>query len=330
MDDSGEYAGHPSSSAKMSRMKLGISSCLLGEKVRYDGTHQRDTYIVETLGKYIDWVPVCPEVEYGLPVPREAMRLRGTPGSARLVTRKTGVDHTEGMQKWAEQKLGELEREPLSGFIFKARSPSSGLYGVKVYGPSGSVSKSGMGIFGGAFVKRFPLIPVEDDGRLHDPALRENFIERVFVFARWRDFISRPSAAGLVDFHTRHKLLVMAHSPEHYTRLGRLVAKAGKRAPYELYSEYISSLMEGLKLIATARKNTNVLHHVIGYFKEKVSSAEKKELLELIGDYHGGLVPLIAPIVLVNHYVRLFREPYLEKQFYLNPHPMELMLRNHV
>lgn len=314
----------------MSRIKLGISSCLLGEKVRYDGTHQRDTYIVDTLGKYVDWIPVCPEVEYGLTVPREAMRLMGTPGSARLVTRKTGVDHTEGMQKWVAQKLGELEREPLCGFIFKARSPSSGLYGVKVYGPSGSVSKSGMGIFGGAFVKRFPLIPAEDDGRLHDPALRENFIERVFVYDRWRDFMLRPSTAGLVDFHTGHKLLVMAHSTEHYTRLGRLVATAGKRAPHDLYSEYVSSLMEGLKLIATARKNTNVLHHITGYFREKVSSEEKQELLELIGDYHGGLVPLIAPIVLINHYVRLLREPYLEKQFYLNPHPMELMLRNHV
>lgn len=314
----------------MQKIKLGISSCLLGEKVRYDGTHQRDAYIVETMGKYFEWVPVCPEVEYGLPVPREAMRLKGTPDYARLVTRKTGVDHTEGMREWAEKKLDELEKEPLSGFIFKARSPSSGLYGVKVYGPSGSVYKSGMGIFGSAFVRRFPLIPVEDDGRLHDPELRENFIERVFVKARWQEFMLEPSAAGLVDFHTRHKLLIMAHNPEHYSRLGRIVATAGKRKTHKLYSEYLSTLMEGLSLIATTRKNTNVLHHIMGYFKKNLSAAEKQELLELFGDYHRGLVPLIAPIVLVNHFVRVFREPYLERQFYLNPHPIELMLRNHV
>lgn len=314
----------------MQKIRLGISSCLLGEKVRYDGTHQRDMYVVKTLGKYFEWTPVCPEVEYGLPVPREAMRLKGTPEAARLVTRKTGVDHTDGMREWTEKKLDELEKEPLAGFIFKARSPSSGLYGVKVYGPSGSVSKSGMGIFGGAFVRRFPLIPAEDDGRLHDPALRENFIERVFVYRRWQEFMLGPSAAGLVDFHTRHKLLLMAHSPEHYSRLGRVVAGAGKQKGREFYSEYITALMEGLSLIATARKNTNVLHHIIGYFKNSLSSAEKKELLELVSNYHKGLVPLIAPIVLVNHYVRAFKEPYLEKQFYLNPHPVELMLRNHV
>ncbi len=315
---------------KIDKIKLGISSCLLGEKVRYDGTHQRDEYIVETLGKHVEWVPVCPEVEYGLPVPREAMRLRGGPGNARLVTIMTGVDHTEGMHEWAAKRLDELEKERLSGFIFKARSPSSGIRGVKVYGPSGSVSKSGAGVFGGAFIERFPLLPVEDDGRLHDPELRENFIERVFVYSRWLDFMAAPSAARLVDFHTRHKLLVMAHSIEHYSLLGNLVAKAGRPGPEDLYYEYISSLMAGLRLIATVRKNTNVLQHIMGYFKEKLTAGEKRELIELIGGYHRGLVPLIAPVVLVNHYVRAFREPYLERQFYLNPHPIELMLRNHV
>ncbi len=314
----------------MQRIRLGISSCLLGERVRYDGTHQRDAYIVEVLGRYFEWVPVCPEVEYGLPVPREAMRLKATPEGHRLVTRKSGIDHTEGMRHWVEKRLDELGEESLSGFIFKARSPSSGLYGVKVYGPSGVPSKTGTGIFGGAFVRRFPLIPVEDDGRLHDPALRENFIERVFAYQRWQEFMEKPNAAGLVELHTRHKLLMLAHSPKHYSLLGRLVANAGRHKPDALYAEYISNLMEGMSLVATSRKNANVLYHIMGYFKKKISAAEKEELLEVIGNYHSGLVPLIAPIVLVNHYVRLFREPYLEKQFYLNPHPMELMLRNHV
>lgn len=320
----------PAAMGKMGKMKLGISSCLLGEKVRYDGTHQRDKYIVGTLGRYFDWVPVCPEVEYGLPVPREAMRLVGAPGAPRLVGRATGADHTEGMKAWVEARLDGLEEEGLSGFIFKARSPSSGLYGVKVYGDSGAVYRSGTGVFGGAFARRFPLVPVEDDGRLHDPALRENFIERVFVYHRWQEFTGRMSAAGLVDFHTRHKLLVMAHSPSHYSRLGRLVSTAGKADLEGLCAGYIAILMEGLRLIATARKNANVLEHIAGYFKKRLSADEKQELLELIGSYHRGLVPLIAPIVLVNHFVRLFKEPYLERQLYLNPHPAELMLRNHV
>ncbi|MBE7414522.1 MAG: DUF1722 domain-containing protein [Deltaproteobacteria bacterium] len=314
----------------MQKIKLGISSCLLGEKVRYDGTHQRDRYITDTLGKYFEWVPVCPEVEYGLPVPREAMRLKATPEGQRLVTRKTGIDHTEGMREWVREKLDELEKEFLSGFIFKAKSPSSGLYGVKLYGASGPPSKKGVGIFGGAFVERFPLVPAEDDGRLHDPKLRENFIERVFVYRRWQELMRKPGSADLVEFHTRHKLLILAHSPLHYSRLGKMAAKAGKSGREGLYSEYGKALMEGLRLIATTRKNTNVLYHLMGYFKEKLSETEKEEMLEVIGDYRKGLIPLIVPVVLVNHYVRLFKEQYLEKQYYLNPHPIELMLRNHV
>lgn len=314
----------------MQKIKLGISSCLLGEKVRYDGTHQRDRYITDTLGKYFDWLPVCPEVEYGLPVPREAMRLKASPEGQRLVTRKTGIDQTEGMREWVREKLDELEKVPLSGFIFKAKSPSSGLYGVKLYGPSGQPSKKGVGLFGGAFVERFPLVPAEDDGRLHDPALRENFIERVFVYRRWQELLRKPAPAALIDFHTRHKLLILAHSPEHYSLLGKKVAKAGKSGKEDFYSEYGKTLMEGLSLIATTRKNTNVLYHLMGYFKEKLSGSEKEELLEVIGNYRKGLIPLIVPIVLINHYVRLFKEPYLERQFYLNPHPVEMMLRNHV
>ncbi|MBZ0220813.1 MAG: DUF523 and DUF1722 domain-containing protein [Candidatus Methylomirabilis sp.] len=314
----------------MQKIKLGISSCLLGEKVRYDGTHQRDRYITDTLGKYFDWLPVCPEVEYGLPVPREAMRLKAGPEGQRLVTRKSGMDHTEGMRAWVKERLDELEKENLSGFIFKAKSPSSGLYGVKLYGPSGPPSKKGVGLFGGAFAERFPLVPAEDDGRLHDPALRENFIERVFVYRRWQELMRKPGAARLVDFHTRHKLLILAHSPKHYALLGKITARAGKSRAEKLYYEYAGSLMEGLRIVATTRKNTNVLYHIMGYFKERLSAPEKKELLEVIGNYHNGLIPLIVPIVLVNHYVLLFKEPYLGRQYYLNPHPIEMMLRNHV
>ena len=315
----------------MEKIKIGISSCLLGENVRYDGGHKLDRYITDTLGQYFEWVPVCPEVAYGLPVPREAMHLLGDPDSPRLVTIRTGVDHTEGMLKWATEKLKELERQELCGFIFKSRSPSSGIGGVKVYTPSGMPSQRGVGIFGGAFTKRFPLIPVIDDGRLHDPGLRENFIERAFVYKRWQEFMKKGSALKeLILFHTEHKLLILSHSPKHFSVLGRLVANAKNYKPEELYSEYIKILMESLRLIATIKKNTNVLLHIIGYFKKQLSSNDKQELLEVIESYHKGFVPLIVPITLIKHYVRKFDEPYLKRQYYLNPHPLELMLRNHV
>ncbi len=314
----------------MNKIKIGISSCLLGEKVRYDAGHQLDRYVTDTLGHYFEWLPVCPEVEYGLPVPREPMRLVGNPDSPRLMTIRTGIDHTDGMLKWAEKKLKELEEEELCGFIFKSRSPSSGIGGVKVYTPSGMPSQRGIGLFGRAFMNKFPVIPVIDDGRLHDPGLRENFIERVFVYKRWQVFIKKSGLIrDLVAFHTEHKLLILSHSPKHFSVLGRLVAKPKHYKPEDLNAEYVKLLMECLRLVATVKKNTNVLQHIAGYFKNKLSSDDRKELLEVIENYHKGYVPLIVPIVLVRHYVRKFNEPYLQRQYYLNPHPLELMLRNH-
>jgi uncharacterized protein YbbK (DUF523 family) len=200
----------------MEKIKMGISTCLLGEKVRYDGGHKLDRYITETLGQYFDYVPVCPEVEYGLPIPREALRLVGDPALPRLLTVRTGIDHTDGMLEWAERKLGELEPEELCGFIFKSRSPSSGLRGVKVYTASGMPSHSGTGIFANAFTRRNPLIPVTDDGRLHDPSLRETFIDSAFVYRRWQGLLKKGGQTrDLIDFHTDLKLLILAHSPKH-------------------------------------------------------------------------------------------------------------------
>jgi len=315
----------------MEKIKTGISSCLLGNKVRYDGGHKWDRYITETLGQYLEWVPVCPEVECGLPVPREAMRLIGTPGSPRIITIRTGIDHTERMLKWSEKKLRELERENLCGFIFKSNSPSSGIGGVKVYSPSGMPSQRGTGIFGNAFLQRFPLIPAIDDGRLHDPGLRGNFIERVFAYKRWKELTGMGLSIGrLVNFHTEHKLLIMSHSQKHYAALGRFVATSKNREFHDLQSEYINLFMEGLRLLATIKKNTNVLVHMTGYFKKQLSPDEKQELLEIIEHYHKEYIPLIVPVTLIRHYVRKFDVPYLKKQYYLNPHPAELMLRNHV
>jgi uncharacterized protein YbgA (DUF1722 family)/uncharacterized protein YbbK (DUF523 family) len=315
----------------MEKIKIGISSCLLGEKVRYDGGHQHDHYVTDTLGAYFNWISVCPEVEYGLSIPREPMRLVGDPAAPRLITIRTGIDHTEGMLTWAKKRLRELDKENLCGFIFKSRSPSSGIGGVKVYTEAGMPSNKGKGLFGNAFMKQFSFIPVIDDGRLHDPQLRENFIERVFVYKRWQEFLQNGGAVReLITFHTAHKLLLLAHSQKHFRELGRSVANIKKYSGEEFRIRYINLFMEGLQLLATVKKNTNVLLHIVGYFKDTLSSDEKQELLEVIENYHKGFVPLIVPITLIRHYVRKFDEPYLKNQYYLNPHPIELMLRNHV
>jgi len=315
----------------MDKIKMGISSCLLGNNVRYDGGHQHDRYITDTLGRYVEWFPVCPEVEYGLGIPREAMRLVGDPDHPRLMTIRTVLDHTDGMRAWVENRLSELEKENLCGFIFKSKSPSSGIGGVKIYTAAGMPDRKGAGLFGGAFMKRFPLLPVIDEGRLHDPLLRENFIERIFVYKRWQELQgSGRGIRALIGFHTDHKLLIMSHSPKHVTSLGHLVANAKNRDEKILFTEYVTLLMEGLRLLATAKKHTNVLHHIAGYFKKQLQGDGKKELLDVMETYHKGLVPLIVPMVLLKHYIQKFGEPYLEKQHYLDPHPLELMLRNHV
>lgn len=312
------------------RIRIGISTCLLGEQVRYDGGHKLDRYIVNTLGQYFDFVAVCPEAECGLGIPRESMRLVGDPEKPRLITHKTKTDHTERMVTWAHARVRELEQENLCGFIFKKDSPSSGMERVKVYTEQGMPGRKGVGVFARIFMAHFPLLPVEDEGRLHDPKLRENFIEMVFALKRWREILAKTHRLGnLVDFHTRHKLLILSHSPKHYRQMGKLVAE-GKALPVqELFVHYETLLMEALKLKTTPRKHINVLHHLLGYFKKDLSKDEKQELLEIIEHYREGLVPLIVPVTLINHYVRKYEQPYLHKQTYLNPHPIALKLRNH-
>lgn len=312
-----------------SKIPIGVSSCLLGNEVRYNGGHQRDRYITDTLSLYFDFVPVCPEVECGLPVPREAMRLVGDPDFPRLVTSKTGVDHTDRMVKWAEKRVKELEEDGLCGFIFKSKSPSSGMERVKVYGKKGSPSTVGVGMFARAFMDHFPLLPVEEEGRLHDIILRENFIESVFVYQRWRKTLKEPTPANLVAFHTDHKMLLRSHSEKHYRELGRVVATAGAAEPQELFLSYQEMLLAALKLKPTIKKHTNVLLHMVGYFKKLLTADEKQELLEIIDSYKQHHVPLIVPITLLNHYARKYKVDYLQHQYYLNPHPIELKLRNH-
>ena len=313
------------------KIKLGISECLLGHQVRYDGGHKWDRYLTDTLGRYVEFVPVCPEVECGLGIPREAMRLVGNYDSPRLVTVRSGVDMTERMLSWAGKRVAELEKEDLCGFIFKSDSPSSGMERVKVYNEKGMPDKKGIGLFARAFMEHFPLIPVEEEGRLHDPKLRENFIESIFALKRWREVRKEKMSRGnLVDFHTEHKLLVLSHSPKHQSMMGKLVAAAKTLGPKELYDRYEALLLEALKLRTTMKKNTNVIQHMMGYFKEQLSKDEKQELLEVVETFRKGYVPLIVPLTLLNHYVRKYKEPYLARQVYLNPHPVALQLRNHV
>ncbi len=316
----------------MEKITLGISTCLLGENVRYDGGHKHDRFLTDTLGKYVTYRPVCPEMECGLGVPRESMRLVGNPESPRLVTTRTRQDHTERMVRWARQRVASLEKENLCGFIFKSDSPSSGMERVKVYKDEGMPEKKGSGIFARIFMEHFPLIPAEEEGRLHDPLIRENFIERIFTLKRWVESVKTGRSRGrLVDFHTRHKLLILAHSEKHERIMGRMVTQGGDRSSLnEVYQQYQMLLMEALRLKATPKKNANVLQHMMGYFKQQLSADEKKEVIDIIDQFRIGYLPLIVPVTLISHYVRKYDQPYLKMQVYLNPHPLDLQMRNHV
>jgi uncharacterized protein YbgA (DUF1722 family)/uncharacterized protein YbbK (DUF523 family) len=312
------------------KIKLGVSACLLGQNVRYNGGHSRDPFIADTLSQYVEFFPICPEVECGLPIPRESMRLVGDPESPRLMTGNTKLDHTDRMLGWCAKKVSELEEVDLYGFIFKKGSPSSGMERVKVYTNQGMPSHRGIGMFARAFMQHFPLLPVEEDGRLHDPKLRENFIEAIFVLKRWREGLSpKPTRRGFVEFHTSNKLLLMAHSPIHMRLLGKLVASLKDYTVDDFQLQYQKLLMEALRLKTTRRKHTDVLMHCIGFLKQLLSTDDKKELLEIIEQYRHGHLPLIVPVTLLNHYVRKYDPPYLREQYYLKPHPIELQLRNH-
>jgi uncharacterized protein YbgA (DUF1722 family)/uncharacterized protein YbbK (DUF523 family) len=313
-------------------IRMGISACLLGQSVRYDGGHSLDPFLRDGLGRFVEWVPVCPETECGLGVPREAMHLVDGGGPPRLVTRETGADHTDRLLAWAGKKVAALARAGLCGFVFKSKSPSSGLSGVKVYPADGSLpKKNGTGLFTAEFMKAFPLVPVEDDSRLNDPELRENFIERIFVYGRWMEVMeANPTPAAWTAFHAAHKLLIMAHSPAAATGLGRLAAEAGDVGIREKSLVYLSGLMAALRIPATVKKNVNVLQHIMGYFKKNLTPNEKRECLEVIGNYGRGLVPLAVPVTLLGRHVRRFDQPYLKSQWYLHPAPAELMPRNHV
>jgi len=317
-------------------IRIGISACLIGHEVRFDGGHKRDPFLADMLGAQVEFVPVCPEVEMGLGTPRETLRLvRVDAGSAlRMVTTRTGVDHTEGMKRWAARRLDELTRdEPdLCGYVLKKNSPSCGMERVKTFRRDGGAPEAnGRGLFAAALLQRFPTLPVEEEGRLNDPRLRENFIERVFAYRRLKDlFLTRWSIGSLVAFHTAHKMALLAHSTVRYNDLGRLVARGREIPRRELRDAYESAFMQTLKIVATTKRHTNVLTHMLGHLKKHLDAESKLELIQTIDDYRRGLVPLVVPLTLLRHHVRMHGIAYLANQTYLEPHPRELMLRNHV
>ena len=310
---------------------IGISSCLLGAKVRFDAGHKRDYYITDILGQYFSFVPVCPELEVGMGVPRESVRLIGSPDNPQMVGNKTGEDWTDRMNQYSRERVNRRDLQGLSGYLLKKGSPSCGMERVKVYSGKGAPSKQAVGLFARALIERNPLLPVEEEGRLNDSRLRENFIVRVFAYHSLQElFKGKFSRGKVVEFHAGNKYLILAHSPAHYKQLGQLTAAISKLPPADFQYKYMNMFMEALKVKTTAKKNVNVLHHILGFLKKHLDSEDKKYLLEVIDDYRQELVPLIVPITLLKNYLHKCDIQYILGQTYLNPHPKELMLRNHV
>jgi len=313
------------------KLRLGISSCLLGDLVRFDGGHKKDDFLVRVLGDYVEWIRVCPEVDIGLGTPRESIHLERRAGEIRLVGVRSGADHTEKMREYARDKSAEITGWDLRGYVLKKDSPSCGMERVRIYDANNVPSKDGVGMFAEALLERNPLLPVEEEGRLRDPRLRENFIARIYAYDRWLNLkASGPKARDVIAFHTAHKLLLLAHSPEHYRVLGKLVAEAGLLPIDELLARYETDLMAGLKRVASPGRHTNVLQHLAGFLKDELDAADKAELHDIIGEYRAGHVPLITALTLLNHHLRRLGHAWVEAQAYLAPYPRELALRSAV
>ena len=309
-------------------IRIGVSSCLLGREVRFDGSHKKDAFVNGVLSRYFQFVPVCPEMEIGLGVPRDPIHLEKRNGAVRVVgVRQPQRDLTDLLQDCGRRTV-DAHRD-LSGYILKSKSPSCGMERVRVHQAGGMPTRDGVGQFARALMEYWPELPVEEEGRLNDPMLRESFIDRVFTYRRWQTVMDGgASAARIVDFHTRHKLLVMAHSQEAYRELGRSVGACGGEDPGPFAERYVGALMRALRTPATRRNHTNVLKHVQGYLKARIDAEDKQELNEVIERYRLGQVPLVVPLTLLNHHFRRHPDDYMQRQVYLNPHPPELMLRN--
>ncbi|HYA35024.1 MAG TPA: DUF523 and DUF1722 domain-containing protein [Candidatus Binataceae bacterium] len=319
-------------------VRIGVSACLLGEKVRHDGGHKKNDFLTGTLSPFVTWVPVCPEVELGLGTPRPTLRLIAVDGDIRMIesakarsNEPAGIDRTDAMRAWAQQKVRALARMRLSGYVLKKDSPSCGMERVKLYSAKGMPTRKGRGLFAQALIDATANLPVEEEGRLTDLKIRENFIERVFAYRDlMRLFERRWDVRDLIAFHSAHKFQLLAHSTEAYRRLGAIVAKAKKSDRDTLSARYQSEFMAALRVPATRGRHANVLQHMAGYFKDRLDSPSRRELQDLIEEFRSGVAPLIVPLTLIRHYISRFDIGYLKGQVYLSPHPKELMLRNHV
>ncbi|MES2603713.1 MAG: DUF523 and DUF1722 domain-containing protein [Pseudomonadota bacterium] len=311
------------------KIKVGVSACLLGQEVRYNGSHKHMALLTEQLSTYFEFVPTCPEVGAGMGIPRPPIRLVGDVAAPRAVeVSNPGLDHTDQLQAYADQRIPQLNE--LAGYVFIKNSPSCGLFRVKVYLDNGMPGPvPGRGIFAAALTKAMPLLPVEEDGRLQDPVLRENFITRVFAMHAWQQLCAKGlTAAGLIDLHSRYKYTLMAHAPQDYSKLGQLLADAGKHDPNELGPRYFALMMQLLQRKATRKTNTNVLMHLQGYLKKQLQANEKSSLASTIDSYRQGIVPLVVPVTLLKHYFHVFPDPYVNRQTFWQPYPAALGLRN--
>ncbi len=307
---------------------VGVSACVLGEKVRFDSGHKRSNFVSNELGKHFRMKAICPEVAIGLPVPRPTIRLISDEQRIKLVeTKDDSKDYTDAMTRYAKSTADALSQQSLCGYIVCAKSPTCGMERVKVY-KKNNAEKDGVGLYTEQLMNRMPWLPIEEDGRLNDPVLKENFITRVYCLADFYRSIGQvPSAGKVVAFHSRYKLTLMAHCPEAYRQLGQLVANI-KQYPIEQFVElYRLQLMEAMRNRASRKNNTNVLMHLQGYFKRSLTGQQKAELRQVIDDYRVGLLPLLAPITLIQHYLSAYPDDYLSRQKYLDPYPRELRLR---
>lgn len=313
------------------KIKVGISSCLLGQEVRYDGTHKHLRIATDSLARYFDFIAECPEMGIGMGVPRKPIRLVGEPAQPRAVAvHDQTLDYTQKLIAFGQQKSQQYD--DLCGYIFMKNSPSCGLFRVKVYQQNGYPAQTpGRGLYAKAFTDNHPLLPVEESGRLCDPLLRENFITRVFAYADWQALLkSGLTHQKLIAFHARYKYCLMAHSPSEYSALGRLLADAGNHDPEVLGDTYFAELMRVLARLASRKTHTNVLMHLQGYLKKKISAREKNELADIIERYRTAQLPLIVPITLLKHHFNNHPDPYIQQQAYLQPYPEDLSLRNEI
>ena len=331
------------------QITLGISSCLLGHKVRYNGGHKRSSFCVNTLARFFHFEPICPELAIGLGIPREPIRLVGKLADSSLSAEKSSssapgkklnirvvgtdnaeLDVTDDLVQYGRQMAGQLSH--ICGYILMQKSPSCGMDRVKVYHQNGHpLGESAPGAYAGAFMDSCPLLPVEEEGRLHDPVLRENFFTRVYAYYSWQKMVlAQPSYNALVEFHAMYKYMIMAHYPQGYKRLGQIVARGRESSLPALLEEYFEAFMTALKRRANRKSHTNAMMHILGYVKKSVAGKERNQLLTLIEEYRQGMVPLIAPMTMLRHFIENHGSPYIQKQTYLTPHPDQLGLRNQI